>query len=57
MVNQKFIKYIDNPNTVLEEHPLEKACKRNELVIYKHKGYWQCMDTKRDLIILRKLIK
>ena len=27
--------------------PLEKACKKKELVVYKHKGFWQCMDTKR----------
>ena len=31
--------------------PLEKAVKK-KLVVYKHKGFWQCMDTKRDLIIL-----
>lgn len=57
MVNQKFIKYINNEKSILEESPLEKACKKKELVIYKHKGFWQCMDTKRDLTILRNLIK
>ena len=57
MVNKKFIKYINNQKSILEEAPLEKACKRKELVIYKHKGFWQCMDTKRDLTILRNLIK
>ena len=55
--NKKFIKYIDDEKTVLEQAPLEKACKKKELVVYKHKGFWQCMDTKRDLIILRNLIK
>jgi glucose-1-phosphate cytidylyltransferase len=57
MVNKKFIKYINNQKSILEEAPLEKACKRKELVIYKHKGFWQCMDTKRDLTILRNQIK
>ena len=56
VVNKKFIKYIDNEKTVLEQAPLEKACKNKELVVYKHKGFWQCMDTKRDLVILRDLI-
>ncbi|MBT5188117.1 MAG: glucose-1-phosphate cytidylyltransferase [Kordiimonadaceae bacterium] len=57
MVNQKFIKYIKNSKTVLEESPLEIACKKKQLTIYKHRGFWQCMDTKRDLSILRKIIK
>jgi len=57
MVNQKFIKYIKNSNTILEENPLESACKKKELVVYKHRGFWQCMDTKRDLSILRKIVK
>ncbi len=57
MVNKKFIKYIKNNKSILEESPLEKACKKRELVIYRHKGFWQCMDTKRDLNILRNLIR
>lgn len=57
MVNKKFIKYIKNSKTILEETPLEMACKKKELVVYKHRGFWQCMDTKRDLSILKKIIK
>jgi glucose-1-phosphate cytidylyltransferase len=57
IVNQKFIKYIKNSKTVLEEFPLEIACKKKQLAIYKHRGFWQCMDTKRDLSILRKIVK
>ena len=57
MLNKKFIKYIKNNKSILEESPLEKACKKRELVIYRHKGFWQCMDTKRDLNILRNLIR
>jgi len=57
MVNKKFVKYIKNYKTILEETPLEMACKKKELVVYKHRGFWQCMDTKRDLTILKKIIK
>ena len=33
---------------LLKRRPLEKASKDGELMAYKHDGFWQCMDTKRD---------
>ena len=33
---------------MLEREPLEKLTKINQLIAYKHKGFWQCMDTMRD---------
>jgi glucose-1-phosphate cytidylyltransferase len=57
MVNQSFMKLIKNDKTILEREPLEKASKKRQLIAFKHKGFWQCMDTKRDrdkLIILAK---
>ena len=42
-----FFKLIDNDETVLEKEPLEKAYELNELMAYKHEGFWQCMDTKK----------
>jgi len=33
---------------VLEREPLETLAKEEKLGIYKHPGYWQCMDTQRD---------
>ena len=40
--------YIDGDNTVFEKEPLEKLAKNNQLTAYKHDGFWQCMDTKRE---------
>ena len=34
---------------VLEREPLERLAKDNQLEMYPHDGYWQCMDTPRDL--------
>jgi glucose-1-phosphate cytidylyltransferase len=34
---------------VLEREPLERLAKDRELEMYQHDGYWQCMDTPRDL--------
>lgn len=41
-------KFIDGDNTVFEKEPLESLAKTGQLVSKTHKGYWQCMDTKRD---------
>ncbi len=40
--------YIDNDRTVLEREPLERLAAANELVAYRHSGFWQPMDTLRD---------
>lgn len=53
----KFFEYIDGDHTSLEKEPLEKIASMGELMAYKHDGFWQCMDTKRDLDLLRKLWK
>lgn len=39
---------ISDDSTVLEKEPLETLADENELVAFKHDGYWQCMDTARD---------
>ena len=48
VIEPDFLDLIDNDYTVLEREPLETVAKNNELVAYRHSGYWQCMDTKRD---------
>ncbi|MEG1151057.1 MAG: glucose-1-phosphate cytidylyltransferase [Erysipelotrichaceae bacterium] len=40
--------FIENDSIVLEKEPLEGIAKIGELKSYKHSGFWQCMDTKRD---------
>ena len=47
--------YIKNDKTILEKSPLEQACKNRNLSAYKFKGFWKCMDTLRDKIILDKM--
>ena len=48
VINSKFLDYIDNSSTFLERSPLEKVAKQKKLFAFKHDGFWQCMDTKRD---------
>ena len=44
--------YIDNDETILERIPLESLSKEKKLGVYRHDGYWRCMDTQRDKYIL-----
>lgn len=43
-----FLDFIGGDDTVLEKEPLERAAADGQLVAYRHEGFWQCMDTKRD---------
>ena len=47
--------YLDNDLTVLEKEPLMKLSSENKLAAYEHNGFWHCMDTKRDKLILDSL--
>jgi glucose-1-phosphate cytidylyltransferase len=57
VVEPKFLGFIKDDNTYLEKEPLERASKNNQLLAYKHYGFWQCMDTKRDKVYLEKKLK
>jgi len=48
VIEPDFFKLINGDNTYLEREPLEEAVNKGELFAYKHNGFWQCMDTKRD---------
>ena len=40
--------YITGDDTIFEREPLERLAQEEELVAYKHDGFWHCMDTQRD---------
>lgn len=42
-------------NIMWEEEPLLKLTNDNQLVTYKHKGFWKCMDAMRDKVELEEL--
>ena len=48
VIEPGFFDLIDGDSTILEREPLEKATRMGELMAFKHEGFWQCMDTKRD---------
>ena len=57
VMESKFLNYIKNDNTFLEKEPLERASKEGQLSAFKHEGFWQCMDTKRDRDKLEKILR
>ena len=47
--------FLDDDQTILERSPLERMAVEQRVGAYKHHGYWQCMDTKRDHDALENL--
>lgn len=54
--NRRIFDYItEEDDCDLEIGPLEKVAAEGQLMIYKHKGFWACMDTQRDMEYLNRL--
>lgn len=47
--------YLDGDDTVFEQGPLTSLAEEGQLKAYKHNGFWQCMDTKREKDALEKM--
>lgn len=48
--------YIHGDNMILERYPFEKLAGEGNLYAYRYNGFWQCMDTQRDKMLLESLI-
>ena len=57
VIEPKIFKHIKNDKTHLEREPFEILAKKKSIKAFKHKGFWQCMDTKRDKDLLDKIFK
>jgi len=55
VLEPKIFDYLEDNNTIFERDPLEKLAAEGELMSYMHKGFWQCMDNKREMDMLEKL--
>ncbi len=56
VLNRKVFDYIEGDDTSFETTPLAKLAEEGELMSYEHKGFWQCMDTKLQMVLLEKMI-
>jgi glucose-1-phosphate cytidylyltransferase len=55
VIEPDFLEFIDGDEVMLEREPLEKAAELGQLMAYRHNGFWQCMDTKRDNELLEEM--
>jgi glucose-1-phosphate cytidylyltransferase len=49
-----FLEYLA-PDSVLERDPLERLAAAGELRAFRHTGFWDCMDTYKDAVVLNDL--
>lgn len=53
---KEFLDMIDDgPSIDLERIPMTKLTEKGQLAVYRHSGFWQCMDTYRDNQLLEKM--
>jgi glucose-1-phosphate cytidylyltransferase len=55
VMNPEIFNYLEDDTTVFENYPLRQLAKEGQLKSYYHKGFWQCMDTKREMQKLEQL--
>ena len=52
----KIFKFLNKKNQMFEREPMQKLLKKRNVNSFKHSGFWMCMDTLRDKILLEKII-
>jgi len=55
VIQPEFLNMLKNDQTVLEREPMDRTAQSGELMAYYHEGFWQCMDTLRDMKYLNEL--
>lgn len=57
VVNKSFITEFltDEPSLIFEQKPMHDAAASGQMTVYKHEGFWQCMDTPREFDKLNQL--
>ena len=55
VLEPKVLDYLADDETLFEKEPLERLADEGNLIAYRHEGFWQCMDTLRDVRLLEQL--
>ncbi len=55
VLEPEIFNYLDNDECIFEQRPMQELAKNGQLMSYKHKGFWQCMDNVREKAILERL--
>ena len=57
VLDPEALETIDGPDVPWEREPMERLSRDGQLTCYRHRGFWQCMDTLRDKNYLEDLWK
>lgn len=55
VLEPEVLDYLEGDDTIFEREPLERLAADGHLAAYRHDGFWQCMDTMRDVRLLQSL--
>ena len=55
VLEPQVLEYIEGDSIPWERDPLQRLTEEGQLAAYKHNGFWQCMDTLRDVQLVEKL--
>ncbi len=55
VMNPRIFDYLKDDSTVFEKEPMQKLAAEGQLMSYRHTGFWQCMDTQREMKKLEEL--
>lgn len=55
VVEPEAIDFVDADDQMWEAEPMERLAERQQLAVYKHHGFWRCMDHLSDKVALERL--
>lgn len=55
VMNPEIFSYLEDDNTVFEKAPMSRLAAERQMMSYYHDGFWQCMDTQREMKYLEGL--
>ncbi|HEX7003905.1 MAG TPA: glucose-1-phosphate cytidylyltransferase [Trueperaceae bacterium] len=55
LLEQRAIDYIDGDDTVWEKDPVERLVRDGQMMAYRHRGFWSCMDTLKEKNMLEEM--
>ena len=55
VLNPEVFSYLKDDTTVFEQEPMTRLAAEGQLMSFYHDGFWQCMDTQREMQLLEKL--
>jgi glucose-1-phosphate cytidylyltransferase len=55
VLEPQVLEYIEGDSIPWERDPLQRLTEEGQLVAYKHNGFWQCLDSLRDVLLVENL--